>query len=221
MNRTKESKEIQARFLGPAWTGFGSAWRNLARGVTASAVRSWRASRRGWTKPVAGDGSALGVAKLQKVAPSALKSLARLSTLHGSIRGRQAAHDELDLVVGELPPRFDLGHVGGLGKALEPFARLGARLEPGQAKRLAPPGRVRSPSVAALGDALGHINRILPLDRHGGPSAREVNHRLARFRAHWESGIAARPSLFGDDAREAGHRLEIVEVHAVAHVLFR
>src|SRR5208337_3058950 len=39
-NRTKESKEIQARFLGPAWTGFDSAWRNLARGVTASAVRS-------------------------------------------------------------------------------------------------------------------------------------------------------------------------------------
>ncbi len=26
----KESKEIQARFLGPAWTGLDSAWRNLA-----------------------------------------------------------------------------------------------------------------------------------------------------------------------------------------------
>ena len=36
-NRTKESKKIQARFLGPAWTGFGSDWRNLARVVTASA----------------------------------------------------------------------------------------------------------------------------------------------------------------------------------------
>ena len=30
-NRTNESKEIQARFLGPAWVCFDSAWRNLAR----------------------------------------------------------------------------------------------------------------------------------------------------------------------------------------------
>src|SRR5208337_69285 len=29
-NRTKESKRIQAHFLGPTWSGFGSAWRNLA-----------------------------------------------------------------------------------------------------------------------------------------------------------------------------------------------
>ena len=41
-NRTKESKKIQARFLGPAWTGFGSAWRNLARGVTAASIRALR-----------------------------------------------------------------------------------------------------------------------------------------------------------------------------------
>ena len=29
-NRTKESKRIQAHFLGPTWSGFGSARRNLA-----------------------------------------------------------------------------------------------------------------------------------------------------------------------------------------------
>ncbi len=61
-----------------SWSGldrFGSAWRNLARGVTASAVRSWRAPRREWTKPVAGDAvkSALGVTVARKWRRKGLK----------------------------------------------------------------------------------------------------------------------------------------------------
>ena len=59
-----------------------------------------------------------------------------------SIGGRQSAHDELDPVVGELAPRFDLGHVGRLGVALEPFARLRARFAARQAKGLPSPGAI-------------------------------------------------------------------------------
>src|ERR1700722_501932 len=91
-----------------------------------------------------------------------------------SIGGRQAADDTLDPIARDLAPRFDLGHVGRFWKALEPFARLGARFVARQAKALAPPGvlcggHLRAPA-APIGDAVSEIDRLLSPARHQGPS---------------------------------------------------
>src|SRR5208337_5248979 len=110
-----------------------------------------------------------------------------------SVRRWQPAHDELDLAVGQHPPRFDLGHIGRLGIKLEPFFRLLPRLGARQAKSLPPPARRhRGPTFASAGDALGHIGRLLAPHRHRGLSRLE---RLARFWPYGESGIG-RPSAF-------------------------
>ena len=85
LKNLRSDKGIQGNPSPVSW--FGLDWlcfglEEFGRGVTASAIRFWRVSRREWMKPVAGDvaRSVLRVAKLQKVAPSALKSLPRLST---------------------------------------------------------------------------------------------------------------------------------------------
>src|SRR3984957_193498 len=89
-----------------------------------------------------------------------------------SISGRQPTDDEFDPIAGELAPGFDLGHIGCFGEALEPFARLGARLVARQAKGLPPPGalsgRRRTPA-APTDDALGEIDWLLGSGRHPGP----------------------------------------------------
>ena len=67
---------------------------------------------------------------------------------------------------------FDLGHIGRLRVAVEPFSRLRARFAARQAKGLPPPGpicrgaRARAPSV---GDASGEIDRLFGPNRHRGP----------------------------------------------------
>ena len=110
-----------------------------------------------------------------------------------SIRGRQPAHDELDLVSGEFSPGFDLGHVGRLGETLEPFARLCPRFVARQAKSLPPPGGVgrrRGRSVCRVGRRRGQQDRSASWSR--SPSALLDRARLPRFLAVGESGIARR-----------------------------
>src|ERR1700679_397924 len=119
-----------------------------------------------------GAGSATTAAQAKKPAFSRARRITTKSS--SSIGGRQTTHDELDPIVRDLPPRFDLRHVGRFGEALEPFARLGARFVARQTKGLAPPGvlcggRVRT-SAAPIGDALSEINRLPGPARHQGPS---------------------------------------------------
>jgi hypothetical protein len=107
-----------------------------------------------------------------------------------SICGWQPAHDELDLVIGELAPGFDLGHIGRFGEALEPLARFCPCFAARQAKRLPPPcafGRARALAPAApVGDAPGKIDRL------PGPVAIAglFGETLARFLADGQPGIA-------------------------------
>src|SRR5438270_13459268 len=54
------------------------------------------------------------------------------------IRRRQPPHRELDAPVGQFAPAFDLGHVGGPGKAAEHLARLGACVLARECEGLAP-----------------------------------------------------------------------------------
>src|SRR5437588_9826295 len=56
-----------------------------------------------------------------------------------SVGARQPTDREFDLAVGKFAPEFDLGHVGGLRVEIEPFRRLGARLEARHGESLAPP----------------------------------------------------------------------------------
>src|SRR5580693_10613225 len=90
--------------------------------------------------------------------PTSSRARRKVTNKPCSIGGRQPADDKLDPVVGDLAPRFNLGHIGRFGEALEPFARLGARFVARQAKGLAAPGvlcggRVRT-SAAPISDAL-------------------------------------------------------------------
>src|SRR5271154_763770 len=104
-----------------------------------------------------------------------------------SICGWQPAHDELDLIVGELAPGFDLGHIGRLGEALKPFARFLARFAARQAKSLPPPGAVcragASAAAAPIGNACGKVDRFLAVNRHRGPLRREVSAFSGRWGA--------------------------------------
>src|SRR5271168_1596166 len=91
------------------------------------------------------------------------------------------------MVVFELPPELDLGHIGGLGIALEPLASFLARLETRQAKDLASPGLSRGLLVrtqrASPRHTLDEVERPFAIDRHGRLQARNITQRKAK----WES----------------------------------
>src|SRR5271169_3085507 len=109
-----------------------------------------------------------------------------------SIRRRQAPHHEFDMVVFELAPELDLGHIGGLGIALEPLAGFLARLETREAKDLASPGLSRrllaGTQRASLRHTLDEVERPFALDRHGRLQARNITQKQAK----WESLSEAR-----------------------------
>ena len=117
----------------------------------------------------------------------------------GSIRRRQSPDRELDHVAGALGPTFDLGPVGLLRPAVEPFARLLPRVGRGSTKvsRKKPSRGIRAFSLrersslffsASSGGLAGVANKEL-LD----PLPHEIRDRLAKKRVRNVRSPADRP----------------------------
>src|SRR5215470_344518 len=99
-----------------------------------------------------------------------------------SIRAGKATHREFDAIAGKHPPGLDLGHVGGLGKAGEQFARLGAGGLARQREGLAREGAAGERAGGTAGDVGGAadcthdtvLTTTRPLKRNVMPRAAQI-----------------------------------------------